>query len=143
MATSKATTDKKTSAGKKPARKKSTGTRKTSRSRTAQKTAPNARNLFLAGLGAYCKVIDDAQCQLKENRDKANELFGEWVKRGEQAETTARKKLQDIELPEIRVAGINIKSPDELREELQARLDRARDSFNTLRDAVSLKSGPN
>jgi hypothetical protein len=51
--------------------------------------------------------------------------------RGEQVETTARRKIEELELPQLKLAG---------REELSARLDKARTSFDTLREALSLKS---
>jgi hypothetical protein len=107
---------------------------------TAKK--PSARNVFLAGLGAYSKAIDEAQShireaqsQLQENRSKAENLFSQLVKRGEKVESSARDKLKDIDLPELILSDREV-----LREDLRARLDKARESFDTLRDAVSNKA---
>jgi len=103
---------------------------------------PSARNVFLAGLGAYSKAIDEAQShireaqsQLQENRSKAENLFSQLVKRGEKVEISARDKLKEIDLPELILSDREV-----LREDLRARLDKARESFDTLRDAVSNKT---
>jgi hypothetical protein len=108
----------------------------------------NVRNVFLAGLGIYGKAFEEAQNQIKENRsrreqrlEKASELFEELVKRGEKVESDARKKLKELELPELKIPELKLTENEELRKELRTRLDKARDSFNTLRDAVSIHSG--
>lgn len=126
---------------KKPAVKKTAAARKQKLS-FAEQAQENARNVFLAGLGAYGKAfeeaqaqIKDAQTQMKQNRNKAEDLFKELVKRGEKVETKAIKKLKAIELPELKLADRK-----ELRLELRARLDKARDSFETLRSAVTPKA---
>jgi hypothetical protein len=112
-----------------------TTNRAKSRTRRKQRVAEDkskaARNVFLAGLGAYGLAREEAQSQLEENRARVEELFSELVKRGEQVETTARRKIEELELPQLKLAG---------REELSARLDKARTSFDTLREALSLKS---
>jgi len=117
-------------------------TKPKARTKTTAKK-PSARNVFLAGLGAYGKAVDeaqshirDAQSQLQENRTKAENLFSQLVRRGEKVETTARNKLKEIDLPELILSDHEV-----LREDLRARLDRARESFDTLRDAVSNKGG--
>ena len=138
-AQAKKTTVRKTTA-KKASPKKSTA--KKAKLNFAEQAQENARNVFLAGLGAYGKAfeeaqsqIKDAQSQVKENRVKAKDLFNELVKRGEKVETKAKKKLKEIDLPELKLAD-----RDELREELRARLDKARDSFESLRNSVSRKA---
>ncbi|MCZ6830786.1 MAG: hypothetical protein O7F73_14600 [Gammaproteobacteria bacterium] len=107
----------------------------------------NVRNVFLAGLGFYGKALDEAQNQIKENRSKleqrrerASELFDELVKRGEKVESDTRKKLKELDLPELKMPELKLSDREESRAKLRARLDRARASFNTLRDAVSAKS---
>ena len=93
-------------------------------------------------MGFYGKAVEEAEKQIRENRskieqrrEKANELFEELVKRGEKVETDTRKKLKQLDLSELKLAD-----HEELRAELRTRLDKARDSFNALRDAVSAKS---
>lgn len=140
---------KKVAAKKAPAKKVATKKPVASKAelKFAEKAQENARNVFLAGLGFYGKAIEDAQSQMKENRnkleqsrEKATDLFEELVKRGEKVETTAKKKLKKIDLPELKIPEMKLTDRDELRAELRTRLDKARDSFNTLRDAVSSKS---
>ncbi len=101
----------------------------------AVKAQENAHNVFLAGLGAYGKVFEEAQSQfkdarsqMKETRSKAENLFKELVKRGEKVQTKARKRIKDLDLPELKLAD---------HDELRARIDKARKSFDTLREAIA------
>ncbi len=143
-AQAKKTTVRKTTA-KKASPKKATA--KKAKLNFAEQAQENARNVFLAGLGAYGKAfeeaqsqIKDAQSQVKENRVKAKDLFNELVKRGEKVETKAKKKLKEIDLPELKMPELKLADRDELREELRNRLDKARDSFESLRNAISRKA---
>ncbi|MEE4662078.1 MAG: hypothetical protein V2J89_16530 [Halieaceae bacterium] len=134
---------------KAPARK--TAARKTATKRTAQrktaaapvasfttKAQENARNVFLASLGFYGKAFeqaqtrfDAAQSRIKTRRTEAEKLFSELVKRGEKVESDARKAINDIELPELKLA-----KPEEIRKDVKARLEKARESFETLRGNI-------
>ena len=136
----------KTAARKSPAAR--AGTRKAASSKVeSNHTAcaqDNVRNVFLAGLGFYGRAIEEAQTQIRENRstieqsrEKAGELFDELVKRGEKVEIDTCRKLQDLELPELKIPEVKLANGEELRR----RLDKARDSFNALRKVVSAKSG--
>ena len=151
-AKSKQTTVKKTLAGKSTAKKSSGKKARTNKAEpvVAATTQENVRNVFLAGLGFYGKAFEEAQSQIKENRckleqsrEKASELFDELVKRGEKVESDTRKKLKNLDLPDLKIPELKLTDREELREDLRARLDKARASFNTLRDAVSVKSGAN
>ena len=131
---------------RKPAAKKTTA-RKAAPKKPAQptfaaKAQENARNVFLAGLGFYGKAfeeaqtqIEDAQSRMKQRREKAEDLFNDLVKRGEKVETKAKKRIKDFEMPELKLAD-----REELRKEIQTRLDKARDSFETLRDSITQKA---
>jgi polyhydroxyalkanoate synthesis regulator phasin len=150
MATAAPKTKARTKAKKAPARK--TAAKKT----TARKAAPkkpvqptfavkaqeNARNVFLAGLGFYGKAFEEAQNQIeeaqgrmKQRREKAEDLFNDLVKRGEKVESEAKKRIKDFELPELKLAD-----REEFSKEIRARLDKARDSFETLRDSLTSKA---
>ena len=155
MATQATAAKPKAKAKKAPARKpaaKKAAAKKT----TAKKTAPkkpvqptfaekaqeNARNVFLAGLGFYGKAFEEAQSQFEEaekrmkaRQKKAENLFNDLVKHGEKVETKAKKRIKDIELPELKLAD-----RDELRTEIRARLDKARDSFDALRETITAKA---
>ena len=143
-AKAKKTTVRKTTANKASPKKASA---KTAKLNFAEQAQENARNVFLAGLGVYGKAfegaqsqIKDAQSQVKENRAKAKDLFNELVKRGEKVETEAKKKLKEIDLPELKMPEIKLADRGELREELRNRLDKARESFESLRNAISSKA---
>ena len=79
--------------------------------------------------------MDEAQTRMKERREKAEDLFNELVKRGEKVEKEAKKALKDFEMPELKLADT-----DEIRKEIEARLDKARESFESLRDSLSAKA---
>ncbi len=136
---------------RKAAAKKTTASKTTAKKTTAKKPVEptfavkaqeNARNVFLAGLGFYGKAFDEVQSQLEEaekrmkaRREKAEDLFNELVKHGEKVETQAKKRIKDIELPELKVADT-----EELRAEIRARLDKARESFDALRETITAKA---
>jgi polyhydroxyalkanoate synthesis regulator phasin len=108
----------------------------------AGKAQENARNVFLAGLGFYGKAFEEAQNQfedaqnrMKERREKAEDLFNDLVKRGEKVESSAKKRIKEFDLPELKLGD-----REEIRKELQARLDKARDSFESLRDVITPKA---
>ena len=150
MATAAPKTKAKAKAKKAPVRKtaaKKTTAKKAAPKKPAQptfavKAQENARNVFLAGLGFYGKAFEEAQNQIeeaqdrmKERREKAEDLFNDLVKRGEKVESQAKKRIKDFELPELKLTD-----REEFRKEIRARLDKARDSFETLRDAITPKA---
>lgn len=103
----------------------------------SEQAQENARNVFLAGVGAYDKAFEEAQCQfkdaqhqLKENRSKAEDLFSQLIKRGEAVESKAKKRIKQIDLAELKLP---------VQDQLRDRLDRARGSFDTLRKAIASK----
>lgn len=131
----------KKTAVKKPAARKA-APKKPVQPTFAIKAQENARNVFLAGLGFYGKAFEEAQSQLdqaqsrmKARREKAEDMFSDLVKRGEKVETKAKKRIKDFELPELKLAD-----SEELRKEIRTRLDKARDSFETLRDSLTPKA---
>jgi hypothetical protein len=141
----KATAKKKAPARKAAAKKttaKKTAAKKPVQLTFAEKAQENARNVFLAGLGAYGKAFEEAQNQIEaaekrmnQRRKNAEKLFNELVKRGEKVETEAKKRIKDIELPELKLTD-----REEFRMEIRARLDKARESFETLRESVTVKA---
>jgi len=109
--------------------------------RISVRAQETTRNVFLAGLGFYGKALEEAQSQLKDaqstlkqNRSKAEKLFVELVKRGEKVEASAKSRLKDVDL-DIKLPEFKIDPRDELR----ARLDKARESFDTLLEAISIR----
>jgi len=143
----------------KAAPKKTTARKAAPKKAAARKAAPkkaaprltkaqeNARNVFLAGLGAYGKAFDEAQSQIKEaqsqmkqNRAKAEKLFNQLVKRGEKVESLAKSKIKELDLPELKMPEVKLADREEVREELRARIEKARSSFDTLLQAITPKA---
>ena len=105
---------------------------------SAQETS---RNVFLAGLGIYGKVYDQAQeqinslpKQLEERRKKADKIYKELVKRGEKLEKDAKSAIQDIELPKLELDSFTD------RKKLEQQLKKAKARFAELKKSVRFKS---
>jgi hypothetical protein len=99
------------------------------------------RTVFLAGLGLYGKVYDQAQeqinslpKQLEERRKKADKIYKELVKRGEKLEKDAKSAMQDIELPKLELDSLTD------RKKLEQQLKKAKARFNELRKSVGFKA---
>ncbi len=136
---------KKTAARKKPAVKKTAARKPASKKKaTATKAAPkfggqlqeNGRKVFLAGLGFYGKLFDEAESRMEENRKrieqnrkKADKLYSELVKRGEKVEKNAKKSIDGIDLPKLPEFDLSI----------EEQLEKAKARFEDLRDQVSFK----
>ena len=107
----------------------------------AVSTQETSRTVFLAGLGIYGKVYDQAQeqisslpKQLEERRKKADKLYKELVKRGEKLEKDAKSAMQDIELPKLDLDSLTN------RKKLEQQLKKAKARFAELKKSVRLKS---
>lgn len=99
------------------------------------------RTVFLAGLGLYGKVYDQAQeqinslpKQLEERRKKADKIYKELVKRGEKLEKDAKSAMQDIELPKLELDSLTD------RKKLEQQLKKAKARFNELKKSVGFKA---
>jgi len=99
------------------------------------------RTVFLAGLGLYGKVYDQAQAQisslpkqLEERRKKADKIYKELVKRGEKLEKDAKSAMQDIELPKLELDSLTD------RKKLEQQLKKARARFAKMKKSVRFKS---
>lgn len=89
-----------------------------------------ARKIWLAGLGAYGKSIDEAQGRYEKLSTEANKVFDELVAKGENLESDAKGKLKKTTSEvETRVAdvrkklGLDSDSSDDKIEELSAKVD--------------------
>jgi hypothetical protein len=105
---------------------------------TAQETG---RNVFLAGLGFYGKAYDQAQEQIgtlqkqvEARRKKADKLYKELVKRGEQLEKDAKGVIKEIELPKLELDSLTD------RKKLEAQLKKAKARFEKLKGSVRFKA---
>ncbi|MFC3094958.1 hypothetical protein DRW07_17395 [Alteromonas sediminis] len=89
-----------------------------------------ARKIWLAGLGAYGKSVDEAQGQYEKISTEANKLFDELVAKGENLESEAKGKIKQTTTDvEARVAdvrkklGLDADNSDQKIEELSAKVD--------------------
>jgi poly(hydroxyalkanoate) granule-associated protein len=93
-----------------------------------------ARNIWLAGLGAYGKGFDEAQDQYEKLTHEAGELFKELVKKGEKLESDAKNKFNeekdsvkhkvDDRVAEVRAKlGLDNSGTEEKIEELSAKIE--------------------
>lgn len=65
-------------------------------SKVADKASEIAKNIWLAGLGAYGKAFDEARDRLDEASKEPPRLFKELVKKGEHLEDEVRDSLSTI-----------------------------------------------
>ena len=89
-----------------------------------------ARKIWLAGLGAYGKSIDEAQGRYEKLSAEAGKVFEELVTKGETLETEAKTKFQsttsDVEtrVAEVRKKlGLDSDQSDQRIDELSAKID--------------------
>lgn len=89
-----------------------------------------ARKIWLAGLGAYGKSVDEAQGRYEKVSAEANKLFEELVAKGENLESDAKGKFKKTTTEvETRVAdvrkklGLDADSSEGKIEELSAKVD--------------------
>jgi ATP phosphoribosyltransferase len=107
----------------------------------AVSTQETGRTMFLAGLGIYGKVYDQAQeqinslpKQLEVRRKKADKIYKELVKRGEKLEKDAKSVIQDIELPKLELDSLTD------RKKLEQQIKKAKARFAELKKSVRFKS---
>jgi len=107
----------------------------------AVSTQETGRTMFLAGLGIYGKVYDQAQeqinslpKQLEVRRKKADKIYKELVKRGEKLEKDAKSVMQDIELPKLELDSLTD------RKKLEQQIKKAKARFAELKKSVRFKS---
>ena len=65
-------------------------------SNVTDKASEIAKNIWLAGLGAYGKAFDEAQDRLDKASKEPPRLFKDLVKKGEQLEDEVRESLSSI-----------------------------------------------
>lgn len=131
-------------AKRKPATRRKPAARKAATPKSpAQRFATNAQEtgheVFLAGLGFYGKVydqaqerLDDLQKELKARRKNADKVYKDLVKRGKKVEKDARSAIDDMDIPSF----------DELtdRKKLEQQLKKAQARFEELKKQVGIKT---
>lgn len=88
-----------------------------------------ARKIWLAGLGAYGKSLDEVQSNFDKMNTEATKVFDDLVNKGEALETEAKGKFKEKTNIEARVAevrkklGLDKQSDDDKIAELSAKID--------------------
>ena len=89
-----------------------------------------ARKIWLAGLGAYGKSIDEAQGQYEKLTTEASKMFNDLVSKGETLETEAKDKFKETtsevetRVSEVRKKlGLDADDTDQRIDELSAKID--------------------
>ena len=89
-----------------------------------------ARKIWLAGLGAYGKSVEEAQGRYEKLSEEANKMFDELVTKGESLEEDAKTKVKsttnDVEnrVADVRKKlGLDSEPADQRIEELSAKID--------------------
>lgn len=89
-----------------------------------------ARKVWLAGLGAYGKSVEEAQGRYEKFSSDANKMFDDLVSKGENLEDDARSKFKETTSDvEARVAevrqklGLEADNTDQRIDELSAKID--------------------
>ena len=90
------------------------------KSKVTDKASEIAKNIWLAGVGAYGRAVDEAQGRLEKAGVEPPKLFRDLVKAGAALEEEAREAIE---------AGQNARSS------VQDRINRVRESFNLQRPA--------
>ena len=96
------------------------GTMADDKSKVTDKAGEIAKNIWLAGVGAYGRAVDEAQGRLEKAGVEPPKLFRDLVKAGAALEEEARGAIE---------AGQNARSS------VQERINRVRESFNLQRPA--------
>jgi polyhydroxyalkanoate synthesis regulator phasin len=97
-----------------------------------------ARNIWLAGLGAYGKSFDEAQGRYEKISAEASKVFEDLVVKGSKLETEAKEKFQVKTNVEARVSevrqklGLDKVTAEDKVEELSAKIDALTDAVAKL-----------
>lgn len=104
-----------------------------------------ARKIWLAGVGAYGKMFDQAQDQFEKVSGAAQEVFEQLVEQGEKVEELVTAKL--AKSPTAMKASANAtefatKAQDTIKEYRETRLSDIEHRLETLRDTIVEKVQP-
>lgn len=101
----------------------------------AEHSTDLARKIWLAGVGAYGRVFQEAQEQLGKVSGAANELFDELVAKGEQVEDMVRDSLKKNDT--AHKAGEFVeKTTEQVRDYREKRMADLEERFESVRKTV-------
>jgi poly(hydroxyalkanoate) granule-associated protein len=108
---------------------------------TAEQGVEIARKIWLAGVGAYGRVFQEAQGQFEKVSGAANEMFDELVAKGEAVEDQVRATIAGNESAQKVTATIT-KTTEQVRDYREKRLTDLEERFEAVRHAVMEKVNP-
>jgi poly(hydroxyalkanoate) granule-associated protein len=94
-----------------------------------------ARKIWLAGVGAYGRVFQEAQGQIGKVTGAANELFDELVAKGEQVEDMVRDSLKKNETAAKATEFVE-KTTEQVKDYREKRMADLEERFETVRKTV-------
>ncbi|MDF2177109.1 phasin family protein [Aliiglaciecola sp. CAU 1673] len=100
-----------------------------------------ARKIWLAGLGAYGKSVDEVQGRYEKLNAEASKVFEELVAKGSKIEADAKDKFKETTNVEARVAevrkklGLDKSDMEQKVDELSAKIDALSAQVSKLADA--------
>jgi poly(hydroxyalkanoate) granule-associated protein len=94
-----------------------------------------ARRIWLAGVGAYGRVFQEAQGQIGKVTGAANELFDELVAKGEQVEDMVRDSLKKNETAAKATEFVE-KTTEQVKDYREKRMSDLEERFETVRKTV-------
>lgn len=100
-----------------------------------------ARKIWLAGVGAYGRVYQEAAGRVEKVTGAANELFDQLVEKGEQVEDMVRTTITKNEAAG-KVTEYVEKTTAQVKEVSEARINDLEERFETVRKTVMDKVSP-
>lgn len=117
----------------------------------AEKASDLAKNIWLAGLGAYGKAFDEAQGQYEKVSEKVNKessrLFEELVAKGKKLEGETQTKLSEVKEKsaaslEERLAQVKESLSFSKNADLASKVDELTEKLDLIIEAVGAKAAP-
>lgn len=119
--------------------------------KTQDKNGDIARNIWLAGLGAYGRAFDEAVHRYEKASKDSPKLFKELVKRGQELEKETRSKVNQSDLgrttstleERLKQVRANLSPPLGLKgdiERLESKLDALSDKLDRILESGTSKS---
>lgn len=100
-----------------------------------------ARKIWLAGVGAYGRVYQEAAGRVEKVTGAANEMFDQLVEKGEQVEDLVRASISKNETAG-KVTDYVEKTTAQVKEVSEARINDLEERFETVRKTVMDKVSP-
>lgn len=100
-----------------------------------------ARKIWLAGVGAYGRMFQEAQGQLEKVSGAANEMFDQLVEKGEQVEDIVRARISQNPAAE-KVTDFVEKTTEQVKDYREKRVSDLEERFEAVRKTVVDRVAP-